>query len=57
MKNLIKIIGVCGLIAGFSSCDNYDDIIPQEYNKILSLKVYGEQQDVKFYNKLIYYIL
>jgi hypothetical protein len=32
---------LCGMMA-LSACDNYDDIVPQKYDKIVSLKEYGE---------------
>lgn len=31
-----------------TGCDNYDDLIPQEYNVILSLKQSGEQDIVLY---------
>ncbi len=32
-----------GLMLTLTSCEYYDNIIPEEYNKILSMKVFGEQ--------------
>ncbi|MGL4852248.1 MAG: DUF1735 domain-containing protein [Phocaeicola sp.] len=44
MKKLVTILSLCGALMGVSSCDKYDDLIPEKYDKILSLKVYGEQE-------------
>lgn len=48
MKKSIYILGICALSLMQTGCDNYDDLIPQEYNTILSLKNSGEQ-DVVLY--------
>lgn len=29
---------------GLASCENFDNIVPAQYNKILSMQVSGEQQ-------------
>lgn len=38
MKTVIFIFGICTLSMLQTGCDNYEDLIPQEYNTILSLK-------------------
>ena len=44
MKKVIFIFGICTLSMLQTGCDNYEDLIPQEYNTILSLKQSGEQE-------------
>lgn len=48
MKKLTILLGLCGLSMLYSSCDNYDDLIPQKYNTILSMKQYGEQDIILY---------
>ena len=45
---IASIVGLGGLSMLQTACDNYDDLIPQQYNCILSLQQYGEQ-DVVLY--------
>lgn len=49
-KSLIiaGIVGLGGLSVLQTACDNYDDLIPQQYNCILSLQQYGEQELVLY---------
>lgn len=42
MKKSI-IASVCGLFMLFAACDNYDNLIPHQYDTVLSMKQYGEQ--------------
>lgn len=42
MKKSI-IASVCGLFMLLAACDNYDNLIPHQYDTILSMKQYGEQ--------------
>lgn len=48
MKHISIALCLCGMILMNTSCDNYDDTYPQEYEKILSLKTTGEI-DLKLY--------
>ena len=48
MKKSIYILGICAFSLMQTGCDNYDDLIPQEYNTILSLKEEGEQEVVLY---------
>ena len=43
MKHISIALCLCGMILMNTSCDNYDDTYPQEYEKILSLQTTGEQ--------------
>lgn len=43
MNNKLIYIFLLGIIVMFGSCENYDDIIPSYYDKILSLKEVGEK--------------
>lgn len=43
MKHISIALCLCGMILANTSCDNYDDTYPQEYEKILSLQTTGEQ--------------
>lgn len=43
MNKKIIYIFLLGLVILGYSCENYDDLIPAEYNKILSLKEFGEK--------------
>ena len=43
MKHISIALCLCGMILMNTSCDNYDDTYPQEYEKILSLQTIGEQ--------------
>lgn len=45
---IASIVALGGLSMLQTACDNYDDLVPQEYNCILSLQQYGEQ-DVVLY--------
>ena len=45
---IASVVGLCGLSMLQTACDNYDDLIPQEYNCILSLQQYGEQEIVLY---------
>ena len=40
---IASIVALGGLSVLQTACDNYDDLVPQEYNCILSLQQYGEQ--------------
>lgn len=48
MKKSLIILSLCGMSMFHTGCDNYDDLIPQEYNVILSLKQSGEQDIVLY---------
>ena len=43
MNNKLIYIFLLVIIVMFGSCENYDDIIPSYYDKILSLKEVGEK--------------
>lgn len=43
MKKILIASCLCGMLFANTACDNYDDIFPQKYEKILSLKTSGEQ--------------
>lgn len=44
MKNRILYLALMVIALGLSSCESFEDVTPPaEYNKILSMKVYGEQ--------------
>ena len=45
---IASIVALGGLSMLQTACDNYDDLIPQEYNCILSLQQYGEQEIVMY---------
>jgi len=45
---IASIVGLGGLSMLQTACDNYDDLIPQQYNCILSLQKYGEQEVVLY---------
>lgn len=45
---IASIVGLGGLSVLQTACDNYDDLIPQQYNCILSLQQYGEQDIVLY---------
>ena len=42
MKKII-LAGLCGMMLLFGSCESYDNIEPEKYNKIISLQNAGEQ--------------
>ena len=48
MKNKLLIFGLCGMLFSQTACDNYDDLIPQEYNTILSMKQAGEKDIILY---------
>ena len=43
MKKKILHIIICSFLLLGYSCENYDELIPKEYEKILSMKEVGEQ--------------
>lgn len=43
MKKILIASCLCGMLFANIACDSYDDIFPQKYEKILSLKTSGEQ--------------
>ena len=45
---IASIVGLGGLSVLQTACDNYDDLIPQQYNCILSLQQYGEQEVILY---------
>ncbi|MBO5251931.1 MAG: DUF1735 domain-containing protein [Bacteroidaceae bacterium] len=45
---IASIVCLGGLSMLQTSCDNYDDLIPEQYNCILSLQQYGEQDMVLY---------
>lgn len=45
---IASIVALGGLSALQTACDNYDDLVPQEYNCILSLQKYGEQDIILY---------
>lgn len=48
MKKLFLILVMCGFLSGVSSCESFEDIVPHEYDTILSLQNAG-LQDVTLY--------